>query len=153
MLAFALLLAACGGDEERSDREYFTALEIAAARAEAQDEALDAEFSFGDQPPDAEEVADFLEAFQAIFIDARADIAALAPPVDLATDHDAMVAAMDALIEEFDVARDEVETFADVLVFFNDATPLVGAYQRACLRLQQLAVDREITVELFCQQE
>ncbi len=59
----------------------------------------------------------------------------------------------DALIEEFDVARDEAETFADILVFFNDATPLVGAYQRACLRLQQIATDREITVELFCQQE
>ena len=135
LATLALFVAACGGDEALSDREYFAALGDAAADAEAQDNALDEAFPF-DEPPDAETVAAFLEALQAIFVDARADIAALAPPPELAAAHDAMVVAQDAVIAVFDEARGVFDEF-----------------ERSCTTLAQLAADRGIAVELFCGDE
>ncbi len=149
LATLTLLVAACGGDEALSDREYFAALGDSSADAEARDNALDEAFPF-DEPPDAETVAAFLDAFQAIFIDARADIAALAPPPDLAAAHDAMVAAQDAVITVFDEARADAETFSDV---FDEARGVFDEFERSCTTLAQLAADRGIAVELFCGDE
>ncbi len=149
-----LLLSACGSDGDAlSDREYFEALGEVAAAAEAQDQALDAAFPFGDTPPDAETLTAVLDRFQAIFSDARAGFAGLATPPDLAVAHNEMVAAQDAVIGEFERARGVVETVADLQTFFAEASPAFDEFTRACLNLEQLAADRGIVVELFCPEE
>ena len=148
--AIALLLVACGGDDTLSDQEYFDALGDVAAAAQEQDQALDEAFSFGEEEPDAETVAAFLETFQATFIEARAAVAALAAPRDLALAHAENVAAFDAVIEQFDRARAEAETLTDALAFFVTAAAVFDEFARTCAALEQLAVDRGIAVELFC---
>ena len=152
LATLALLVATCGGEDALTDRAYFEALEEVALAAQAQDEALDAAFPF-DDPPDAETIAAFLEAFQATFIDARAAAAVLAAPSDLAAAHDASVAAQDAVIDAFETARADVETFADLRTFFDEAGAAFDEFGRACVGLEQLAADRGISVELFCPEE
>ncbi len=75
LATLALLVVACGGDDALSDREYFAALEAVSTAADARDVAIP-ELS---PESDAEAVTAFFDAFQALFVATRADIAALAP--------------------------------------------------------------------------
>ena len=141
LATLALLLAACGGDDTLSDREYFAALEAVSAAAEARDVTIP-ELS---PEADAEAVAAYFDAFQALFVETRADLAALAPPTELTTAHDALVDALDAVIDEIEQVReaDADESFADVLSFFT-AGGGIDEFNRACVTLHQLAADRDI---------
>jgi hypothetical protein len=75
LTTLALFVAACGGDDSLSDRDYFAALEEVSAAADARDVAIP-ELT---PEADAEAVAAFFDAFQALFVATRADFAALPP--------------------------------------------------------------------------
>ncbi|MCZ6544900.1 MAG: hypothetical protein O6913_04235 [Chloroflexi bacterium] len=149
LATLALLLAACGGDDTLSDREYFAALEAVSADAEARDAAIPEP-----SPDDPESVPAFFELFQALFVGVRADLAAIAAPTELAAAHDAFVEAIDAVIDNLERVRGAGadETIVDVLAFF-EANDAFGEFNRACATLQQLAADRNIDFVFDCTDE
>ena len=159
LAALALLAAACG-DDTLSDEAYFEALADIGADSDAAAEPLFAPFA-GDESGSAvlragaEAAVAFLDGFQALFVVARADTAALAPPSDLAAAHDAVVAAMDEVIDELEEARAQVAGGADVETIFEHPQPAAAfdEWRRACATLQQLAADRGFELELSCVEE
>lgn len=150
LLALLPLLVAACGDDTLSDEAYFAALEAESADAAAQGEAV-FERLIGDVAvDDPESVVAFLDAFRATWEDTRATTAALTPPSDLATAHDALVEALDAVIEELGVAVAEAEA-GNVDTFFAIAEPVALAeLERACAALERLGRDRDIHVSLAC---
>ena len=139
LATLALLVAACGGDDALSDREYFAALEDVNAAAEARDDAIP-----DPSPDDPESIRMFFDDLRTSFVDTRADLAALAAPTALAAPHDALVDAVDRVIVEIERVReaDTEATLADVRAFF--ASDGIDEFNRACAMLHQLAADRDI---------
>ena len=149
LASLALLIAACG-DDTLSHEAYFQALEAQSADADAQGEAVFQRLIGDVAADDPESVVAFLVAFRATFEDARANAAALAPPSDLTTAHDALVEALDAVVEELGVALAEAEA-GNVDTFFAIAEPVAFAeFRRTCAALERLGRDRDIHVSLAC---
>jgi hypothetical protein len=146
-----LILAACGGDDALSDEAYFAALADVAADSHTQIVAL-FDASLGpDDAPDVEAILAFVGDFQATFIDARAEVAALAAPSDVVPAHDAFVEAIDAVIDEIEEVRPQIEE--DVTLFEDTDLVTLERYERACTALERLAADRGIHVDLICGDE
>ena len=139
LASLALLMAACGGEDTLSDREYFAALEDVNAAVEARADAVP-------QPSadDPETIPAFFDDFLLLFTGLRADLAALAPPAELAAAHDALVDAVALVIVEIERVREAgaEETLANVSAFF--AGEGIAAFNRVCATLHQLAADRGI---------
>jgi hypothetical protein len=146
--ALALLVTACGSDDQLSAEVYFASLEEVLDEAEIRGEGLFG--ALGDEP-DAEAVATFLVGELKLFSDARSDIAALSPPSELAAPHKAFLDATDAAIGEIERAR---ETGTDSLdTFFAEADDMLEEFGRACATLQQLAEQRGVDIALSCANE
>ena len=139
VVALALLSGACGGEDTLSDREYFAALEDVNAAVEARADAIPQP-----SPDDPETIPAFFEDLRALWAAARADLAALTPPAELAAAHDALVDAVTLVIVETEQGRDAgtEETLADIGAFFLGEG--IAAFNRACTTLHQLADDRSI---------
>ncbi len=162
LATLTLLLAACGGDDSlgvddrlgaADDRQaveaYFEALESLAADVDARGEEL-VETLLGDvvDLPDPETLAVLLDAWQELFEDARAAVAALAVPSDLAPAHAAFVAAIDAVIAETKEGRTRAE--AGDIGAFVEISAAFAEFERTCTALERLAGDRGIDVALSC---
>jgi hypothetical protein len=85
LLAFALVVAACGGDEALSKDEYVAQGNAICEDANAQFRAINSEFPDLPEPSAAEEfaepmVADFIDQFTAVLEEQLADLRALAAP-------------------------------------------------------------------------
>ena len=127
-------VAACGGDGTLSDAAYFEALEDVGADSDARSEPLFETFSneAGDAPGDAETAMAFLDGYQALFVAARAGTAALSAPSDLAAAHEALVDAMDAMIDDIERARQRVEAGELESVFAEVEPAAFREFARAC---------------------
>ena len=155
LATLALLVAACG-DDTLSDEAYYAALADVGADSDARGDALFATFATeaGDALVDTEAATTFLDGFQAIFVDARAVVATLAAPRDLASAHDAFVEALDTVIDELEEGRAQVAAGADIVAIFLDLQlAAFDELERVCDRLERLGRDRDIHVTLSCADE
>ena len=143
LVTLALLLTTCGGDEALSDEAYFAALQDVGADSSARAGPLFE--TLRGAPPDTETALAFLDGYQALLGEARAGVAVLAAPSDLAAANDAFVDAAGAAIAALERARVRVEA-GELEAVFEPAA--FAEFVRACVTLEQRAADRGFELEL-----
>ncbi len=163
LLAFGAVAAACGGGGGNgpSLEEYFQQVDTAQNEVDRQFE----EFFTEEEPgPDAsgEEVAAFARELAATFVsilqDAQDTFGGIEAPAEAEGAHNDLVQAIQDAREAIEAAVDdlpttlsleELETFEP----FESATDALTRVEEACVELQTLADQNNISVDLMCEEE
>ena len=162
LMAGSALLAACGGGgsgKELTLDEYFQQLQDIKENYDARGAALDEKSM---DPAEGEEVAAFQEYFakgQVIFADTLNDVKNLNPPAEAKDAHDEFVAALEGgqtALEDFSDQVADVESLSELMATIAELETkgfdaAFEAIDNACAKLQAIADENNIDVDLDCQ--
>lgn len=166
LLAFGAFAAACGDDGDNGNggeltlAEYFDRVETLGQDYDDAGNALDEEMEGRFDPAASEDeqievFRDFLDEALALVGDFVNDLDDLDPPPAAADAHDDAVDTGRDVVEMLEsaiIVADEAESFADAAALleapgFTDAS---DSFTNACLALEDVAAENDITVDLQC---
>lgn len=158
MLALAIGVAACGGDDGDDDplarEEYFDRVQkLVTEYKTSQDEAftvLNTSDDLGELKEAFAKLPDSLETFLDGFDD-------LKPPAEAVTEHDEAVEAGNAFLSRLQEVNDEASDAASVDVFVEaadneDLVELSDEFNATCPPLQAIADENNIDIDIGCPQ-
>jgi len=156
LMAGALLLAACGGEEKLDLDQYFRGLDDIVDTADTRVDTLMDEAQGVGEETEATRV--YFEGFEAIFEQTLNDLNDLHPPAEVRDAHDEFVAALAAGLavwEDFSTQLADVESpsglktlLAEFELAFDAAAERLD---NACLQLQGIADQNAIEIDLECE--
>ena len=146
LLAVALALAACGGDDALSHEEYFRKMDEI-------DKATDSRFEaevFGAEDANAKTGG---QAFVNIASDVREQVDKLKPPDGAKDAHEELVAALGEFVTKSGGAIDELSEDDPVEAFFQNEAFDSTRVDEAFCAIQDLADEKNIDADVGCDQD
>jgi len=156
LMAGALLLAACGGEENLDLDQYFRRLDDIVDTADSGIDTLIEESQGVGEDTEATRV--YFEGFEAVFEQTLNDLNDLHPPAEVRDAHDEFVAALVtglAVWEDFSAQLADVESPSGLETLLAGFGPAFDAaaerLDNACLQLQGIADENDIGIDLECE--
>jgi hypothetical protein len=146
--------AGCGGGSDSLTlEEYFTRVDQADTDFQEESDALDERASTL-EPANVGEARDLLDELLDIFEGFIDDLDGIEPPDDVKEAHDDAVEGLRSAVAAFRDALDESGDDASVDEFFSNLDPAAfDDATRGCLRLEEIASQHDISLDLDCGEE
>ena len=161
LLALGAIAAACGGGgggggDSLTIEQYFERLETFATRFDDRGTELEEGFDFSSATSEDDLIdlsQDFLRGGLAVLQDFVDDLDGLNPPAEVADAHNTAVDAGKAAVVALEDAMDrldDVGSAADLEGLFEEAFADSESFSEGCVALQEIADDKNISVDLQC---